>query len=246
MGASDSAWTKIGRKNPYFGVLSHNRFDDGSEREAFFESGAAHIERVFATARELVPTFVPRRALDFGCGVGRLVIPLARRADEVVGIDVSPGMLIEAKRNCSDLGARNVSFCRSPSELSGTFDFVHSFIVFQHIPVSHGLKLAQQLLDHLADDGVGALHFTYHYSGPKWRRGVYQLRKWIPGVNLISNIVRGRAARYPHVQMNAYPLDKLFALLQARGCHCVLTRFSNHDGHQGVMLFFQRRSLPLY
>ena len=33
------------------------------------------------------------RALDFGCGVGRLTQALARRFDTVVGVDVSPQMV---------------------------------------------------------------------------------------------------------------------------------------------------------
>ena len=46
--------------------------------------------------RHVDPTFAPSRTLDFGCGVGRVAIPLARRFEHVVGLDVSPGMLTRA------------------------------------------------------------------------------------------------------------------------------------------------------
>ena len=119
--------------------------------------------------------FQPRRVLDFGCGVGRLVLPLSRLCEEVVGVDVAEAMLSEAAANCRQAGATNVRLIRGDDRLSGVtgpFDFIHSFIVFQHVPVQRGLVLLERLLDLLAPDGVGALHFTYHCrrKPPLWKR----------------------------------------------------------------------------
>ena len=38
------------------------------------------------------------RALEIGCGIGRLLGPIASRVGQVVGIDVSPGMVAAARR----------------------------------------------------------------------------------------------------------------------------------------------------
>jgi SAM-dependent methyltransferase len=247
VGSSDSAWKQLGREDPYFGVSSHDRFRSaaqaGPARDEFFGAGAAHIDRVLATARELVPSFSPQRALDFGCGVARLVIPLARVAAEVVGVDISPAMLAEARRNCSEAGITNASFCGAPAELSGAFDFIHSFIVFQHIPIDRGLELAEALLDRLCEGGIGALHFTYATTEPRWRRVLFRLCEKVPGVNMAANVMRGRPLTYPVMQMNRYPLNTLFAMLQARDCHRIVTSFSHHGGHLGLMLVFQRRRM---
>src|SRR5215813_8304094 len=141
MGNTDRTWKKLGEIDPYYGVLSHPRFraaaTEGEIRREFFMSGEDHVERVFATIREnLDPEFAPSRALDFGCGVGRVTIPLARRIAQVVAIDVSDSMLSEANKNCEEAGVRNVTLLKSDDglgRLSGDFDFLHSFIVFQHI-----------------------------------------------------------------------------------------------------------------
>jgi 2-polyprenyl-3-methyl-5-hydroxy-6-metoxy-1,4-benzoquinol methylase len=60
--------------------------------------GVDHIDFVFETIRRhFVPNFKPSSVLDYGCGVGRLLIPLAERCECVVGVDVSDTMLREAQ-----------------------------------------------------------------------------------------------------------------------------------------------------
>jgi len=44
------------------------------------------------------------RALDFGCGLGRLTQPLAERFDEAVGVDIAASMIEGARRQS---GGRN-------------------------------------------------------------------------------------------------------------------------------------------
>ncbi|HEY3911126.1 MAG TPA: class I SAM-dependent methyltransferase [Stellaceae bacterium] len=49
-----------------------------------------------------------RDALDIGCGIGRIERALAPRLRHIVGIDLSPAMIAEAKRRCADIA--NVAF----------------------------------------------------------------------------------------------------------------------------------------
>ena len=41
--------------------------------------------------------------LDLGCGIGRIAMALASRCRSVFGLDVSPGMIAEARRRCASL-----------------------------------------------------------------------------------------------------------------------------------------------
>ena len=157
---SDKDWERFGKTDPYFAVLTapefHGRLSE-PERAKFFASGETHIDTILSIIRErLDPSFAPARSLDFGCGVGRLVLPLARRSRDVTGVDVSPSMLAEARRNCDSAGAKNVTLVQGDDDLSaagGPFDFVHTYIVLQHIPSERGEKLVRNLAAKLAQIG---------------------------------------------------------------------------------------------
>jgi SAM-dependent methyltransferase len=53
-------------------------------------------------------TAPPPDMLDLGCGIGRMAAALAPRCRSVLGLDVSPGMVAEARRRCA--GPGNVRF----------------------------------------------------------------------------------------------------------------------------------------
>jgi SAM-dependent methyltransferase len=243
-------WEKLGRKDPYFGVLTHEKFRsariDAEARAEFFASGERHVALCFETIRRcLAPTFAPRRALDFGCGVGRLVIPLARRCTEVVGADVSAAMLAEARRNCEQSGLRNVTLVEvasGPAPLTGSFDFIHSFIVFQHIPAAKGERITRELLARLEPGGVGALHFTTAQRASTMQRITRRLRWSVPALNGLANLLKGRPGE-PLMIMDQYDLGRIWNALREHGCEHAYLRATDHGGNLGVMLFFEKRKL---
>lgn len=167
--STDVEWEKWGRQDPYFGVITWDRFRadkiDDTARAEFFASGQRHVDSVLGSCRQYVdPQFTPARVLDFGCGVGRLVVPFAGVAAEVVGVDVSPSMLAEARRNCDERGIANVALELSDDQLSrvqGDFDLVHSVIVLQHIEPVRGRLIFKRLVELVRPGGIGALHLTY-------------------------------------------------------------------------------------
>ncbi len=248
MADTDTAWEAFGRLEPYYGVFSKPYFLSknlsGEVRDVFFATGEKHVDDVLGIVRaSLDPAFAPRRCLDFGCGVGRVAIPLARRSAEVVGVDVSESMLAEARKNCELQGVRNLALVRSDdrlSALSGEFDFIHSFVVFQHIPRKRGEAIVDALLDRLAVGGVGVLHFTYATRASTARRVAQWLRANVPLLHSVLNVLQGRPFGFPHMQMNCYDVDELLRRLQNHGCHRVNVRFTDHGQHLGVVLIFQR------
>jgi SAM-dependent methyltransferase len=252
---TDEAWEYFGKNDPYYGVLTCESFKRGELTEGakrqFFETGERYVDATFTTIEGCFgPAFRPARAMDFGCGVGRLVPSLAKRCDALVGVDISASMLETARDNAQERGLTNVSFVQGDDTLSrvtGSFDFIHSFIVFQHIPPSRGVEILRRQISMLTSDGVGALHFTYSFGSTMsaLRRLLIAAQHCIPLLNRRSNLVRGRPPGEPQMQMNEYDVNQLLRILQESGCHEVHLRFSETSvsghGFYGVTLFFRKR-----
>jgi 2-polyprenyl-3-methyl-5-hydroxy-6-metoxy-1,4-benzoquinol methylase len=222
---TDKDWERWGNTDPYFGVLSSEKFrrKELSERsiEDFFNSGRRHVERVLSTIRTTFDSsFTPDSAMDFGCGVGRLVIPLAENAKRVVGVDISKSMIAEAARNCERAGVTNATFSMSDDTLSlvsGTFKLVHSYIVLQHIPWRRGRGILQALASRVEANGYISVQFLTSCSAPKMTRGLVRLRYILPPINWVRNAIRGKSLFEPPMQLHVYGLADIVGDLAARG-----------------------------
>lgn len=244
MADSDRNWRTWGEQDPYYAVLTDPRFRAGSieaNREDFFRSGGDFVSHWLAHMEQVFGPLARGRALDFGCGVGRLTIPLADHFEAVVGLDIAPAMLEEARRNS---GARNIAYLPSDDQLShveGTFDFVNSCIVLQHIPVPRGLSLLERLLDRVRLGGGCLIQVSIgrNYSG--WRNLRYRLRHHFPGGQAIMNLLDGKAIGAPVMQMNEYPLDELLHLFSRKDFGELLLQHEDHGGIDTVTIVARRR-----
>jgi SAM-dependent methyltransferase len=266
---TDLDWQRYGKEDPYYAVLSADKYRreylNEQTLEEFFKSGRENIEYILNVIRtQLDPSYRPVRALDFGCGVGRLVTALAASVPSVVGVDVSPDMLREAERNCAERGLQNVELVlgdESLSRVEGQFDLITSYIVFQHIPVARGEILFRNLIARLQEGGVAAVHFTYYTPPPASAAAEEQaaLPSSVRQLARLPRKVAGRLKRYVSgqatrgkgegiaswaIQMNSYDLNRLLLILQESGCHNCAFRFTQHGSHHGVIFFFQKQRLP--
>ena len=253
MSKNESVWEYYGGKDPYFGVktVQEMRGDvlDDHGKESFFAGGEEYVGRIWKEIEEnFERPFEPGRSLDFGCGVGRLAIPIARRSGTTVGVDISSGMLDEAQRNADEFGVENVAFVRADDELSrltGNFDFIHSFVVFQHIPPDKGVPIFRRLVDMLRKDGIGAIQFQYAASKSTSSEKIrYKLYRDLPGAYAVRNLLL-RKKQEPLIPMYPYDLNQVMLILQNAGCHKVAVRFSDHSV-EGVLVLFKKASDEMY
>lgn len=239
--STDDAWEAWGRQDPYYGVITDPRFRAANlspeAKAAFFESGQVHADYVMQMIRLHVDAgFRPGSVLDFGCGVGRLVVPFAAIAQRVTGLDVSPGMLREARANCDARGLRNVSLLLSDDNLTvldRDFDLIHSFIVFQHIPHERGRALIARLLQKLRPGGIGALHFVYAKARHATTLGI------APAEPVPAGPPHRDPGADPEMQMNSYDANEILFLIQQAGVARLHAEFTDHGGELGLFAFFR-------
>jgi SAM-dependent methyltransferase len=124
-----SDWDRRARQNAqHFIACGHSETDD-----AFWASGRQDLDQLILHDVNLEPG---ARALEIGCGVGRLLRPLSERVDKAFGVDISAEMIERARKALADRG--NIEVFVTSGWLDpfadASLDFVYSFIVFQHIP----------------------------------------------------------------------------------------------------------------
>ncbi len=113
----------------------------GRRDQADGEFDDTGIEVVAGLEWELkrVPTANPRarRALEIGCGPGRLMRPMAKHFGEIHGVDVADAMIARARERLAGIPHAH-PHVGTGSDLSQfadqSFDYVYSYAVFQHIP----------------------------------------------------------------------------------------------------------------
>jgi SAM-dependent methyltransferase len=233
---TDMDWGQIGEQEPYFGVLTHERFlktnmtdDDKAE---FFQSGSVDIEQYVQTLRTLFGEFSPKSALDFGCGVGRLTRALADATGDAIGVDVSEGMLREARQHSRP----GLEFSSALPMKMKAFDWLVSIIVFQHIAPDRGYSILRDLLDRLAPRGCVTLHFTFFRDERFSETAGVRLA---PGHDLsirsnpaaLENLAPGAMAMFD------YDLSIVVALLFQAGVEKLYLDHADHGGFHGAIIY---------
>jgi SAM-dependent methyltransferase len=131
-------WERLAEVDAMWAVLTAPRQKGGGwDAQAFFATGDAEIEHVLSVVGSLGRPLARGRALDFGCGVGRLTRALGARFQQAVGVDISERMIAQATRLNEGFPACEFRV-NAASDLgqfdTGSFDFVYSSIVLQHVP----------------------------------------------------------------------------------------------------------------
>ena len=231
MRSSSIDWETLAQREPYFAVLTDERFlRERIDFAEFYATGEADVAQLFAAIkRHLGAPFAPRSALDFGCGVGRLTRALAQHVPDVVGCDAAESML-----RLAETAVPNATFTTTLPQRR--FDFICSLIVFQHIPVVEGEAIVDRLLALLNDGGVAALHFTFRRPGGALRRLARRIRARVPLVHRVASRLEGDRRGLPYMQMNEYDRERMLGRF-----HEPMLIPTNHGGIEGAIVIARKR-----
>ena len=183
LGRHREDWERLAEVDAMWAVLTApdrkgGRWDVGE----FLATGEAEVEHVVAPAQSLGRPARRDRALDFGCGVGRLTRALGTRFGHALGLDVAEGMVERARALNADVPACEflVNDARDLALLEDdSLDLVYSSIVLQHLPsVADIARYVGEFLRVTRPDGIVVFGIPRHIPFP-WslqpRRRVYAL-----------------------------------------------------------------------
>ena len=157
-------WSEYGVSDPYWSVLTDERWRArnmvrADVLEEFYKSGANGLRRLetwFARNRlEIDPETV---CAEYGCGVGRCTLWLARRFRRVVAFDISQHHIDAAHKALKERGITNVDFVlvRGSDDLRHLqgIDLFFSIIVLQHNPPPIIVDILKAAFEGLRPSGI--------------------------------------------------------------------------------------------
>jgi SAM-dependent methyltransferase len=92
------------------------------------------------------------RVLSLGCGIGDTELLLAPHVGEVVGIDLSPAAIRQARADAGRLGITNARFIEGTTA-EGPYDAVIAIFFLHHLPDAELERLPARVRDWLAPGG---------------------------------------------------------------------------------------------
>jgi len=213
VGELHDAWNTFGEKDAMWAVLAHPERAGGRwEATEFYATGEREIADLMALADRFGLPETRDRALDFGCGLGRLTQPLADHFKSVTGVDISSSMLERAERANRRPNATFVLNVRPDLSVfpDQHFDFIYSTMVLQHMPPELALSYTDEFARILRPGGL--VVFTVPTEPSDTMIG--RLYRVLPPA-VIHAYVRHRLGAV--MEMHGIPMDVLIPRLTARG-----------------------------
>jgi SAM-dependent methyltransferase len=248
--AEDDSWEKFAKADPYWAVLTDSRYKVDSDGDlspeaqvSFFKSGENHIRRVASTLETHFGRHFTDQdcCVDFGCGVGRLLIPMSRICGRAIGLDISATMRRLCLENALAHQAGNIECYSDLDRINHApvqFDWVNSYIVFQHIATATGYGILNKLLNQVKRGGAISLHFTVYKDARAIPYITDRLRFFTADQSGIRSVVSNDPF-YPSdaMMMNDYDVTRLYMIFQSYGFSRILTEHEDQDGMHGILFF---------
>jgi SAM-dependent methyltransferase len=151
-------WEAFGLTDPLWAICTDESVKNNRwSVDEFFRSGEGMIDQVMEHLDRIGASLHLGRALDFGCGVGRLTQMLCTRFDSADGVDVAASM-IELARSYNKHADRCRYHVNTHDDLrlfdDAHFDLVLSMLVLQHMAPVYAKRYIAEFVRVLRPGGI--------------------------------------------------------------------------------------------
>jgi SAM-dependent methyltransferase len=151
--------------------------------------------------------------VEYGCGVGRVTIPLSHRFSHVHAYDISENHLKIAQARSHELKRKNITFHLRSEDVTNAlqkYDVFYSALVFQHNPPPTIMELIRSSLRALKQDGIAIFQLVTYELGYKFR-----LHQYLAAPQILD------------MEIRTVPQPAVFALIAAEKCSVLEVPESN-------------------
>jgi SAM-dependent methyltransferase len=201
-------WSQLGIDRAHWSVTAKEEFLPehlAANQAAFEATGQEDLKLILAVlTRNGLPVDMFRHVCDFGCGVGRVSLPLAGRFPRVTACDVSDPHLRHGRDAAISRGLNNIAFTLAePPDFGMTepFDLWFSNLVLQHNPPPIIAMILCRMFAMLASGGVALFQIPTYIRGYQFDSASY-LRSPPPDL----------------MEVHVLPQQDVLALAREAGC----------------------------
>jgi len=224
LAAIKNAWEDLAEQDAMGAILTDPSKVGGRwDLREFMQTGEAEVETVLGHLTRIgeIPDF-GGTALDFGCGVGRLTQALASRFASCVGVDISTLMI----RNAVTLNQHeHCSYQLVTGKVlpfaDGTFSFIYSNIVLQHVPRKYAIGYLREFERVLKPGGILVFGVQDCFAAPDFASKMIRMRH----VLRLRSRLRAALGRSGDMQMHLFPERLVHRALS--GCRLVDVQVTN-------------------
>lgn len=240
-------WNAFGKSDPFWAVLtSPSKKGNKWQVEEFFKTGKDEIEEVMKYVKSLESLNInikKRKALDFGCGVGRLTQALADYFDEVCGVDIAQSM-IELAEKYNSHGNRCKYYINDDINLklfaNSSFDLIYTNIVLQHIEPKYSKNYIREFIRILVPDGL--LIFQIPSERIRSKKIIRKLIRYVIPLGFLDWIfyfrinLKSMFYKEPRMEMYAIRQEEIIDILKENGAKVVDIKRDQYDSSSWVSL----------
>ncbi len=238
MGAFDRVtrlWERNARADALWAILALPGKEHGWDPAEFFRTGERDVAELMRYVDERGARPRPGRALDFGCGVGRLTRAIAPLFERVDGVDVCPTPTERARGFTTD---QRVQYHVGASPDLGafpdaSFDLVLSILVLQHIPAPFNESYLAEFTRVAAPTGILLFQAPHAARRTPPRRG--------PLRRLAAALLRRDRVT---LEMYALPRERVETILRGGGCEIIDVRADGWAGDDWESYVYLARKAP--
>ena len=209
-----SAWEHLGNEKAHWSVLASDAFLPTSlygSIDTFWASGELDVSQAIRALSQFGSSHLEQKVcVEYGCGVGRLTVNLAKSFKFVHAYDISHNHLAHARARASEVGAANIEFHECSDDFRVAMapcDFFYSIIVLQHNPPPVILELIRIALKALKPGGIAMFQVPTYILGYRFR-----LSEWLATDHKLE------------MQMHCVPQDAVLEIISASGCRLLSVR----------------------
>jgi ubiquinone/menaquinone biosynthesis C-methylase UbiE len=210
-------WDDLGRLDPFHAILSRPGTRLGRwDLDEFFATGQREIADLMEYAARIGLPKERNRALDFGCGVGRLTQPLAEYFEECTGVDISDSMVRRAKELSKSEKCHFLLNDRPTLPFPNHhFDLIYTSIVLQHVPQKTLIRrYISEFVRTLKKDGLLVMQIPSHIKLRNRLQPKRRLYELLRGIG-VSESYLYQALRLTPMLMNFLPEPEVFSVVEA-------------------------------